>query len=216
MLTEIINNKLHIWNVKSHFNPKTREYCLDIVNNVVIIKPELIENTLLKTKEKINSLLEEWKTILVLNWKYVIKEELEALCERRWISYFSYDIPSWIITNFDTLLLNINKMKQLEEFISSEDFEKLTKKEKLMKQRQLEKIKSVYKWVKNLEKRPDFVLIIDWMQLKNFVNEVRMKKVDNLVIANTDFDMWWEKDKLLIANTNSYRSLMFIINYLLW
>jgi small subunit ribosomal protein S2 len=73
------------------------------------------------------------------------KEELEKLCEEKGVHYFSYKVPSGVITNFETLLANIKKMNELRNFIESDDFEKLTKKERLVKKRQLKKLENIYK-----------------------------------------------------------------------
>jgi hypothetical protein len=51
--------------------------------------------------------------------------------------------------------------------------------------------------------------------MEGFVREVRKSKIDNLVIANTDFDQWRWEDNLLMANTNSYSSMDLILTQLL-
>ena len=49
------------------------------------------------------------------------------------------------MTNFDTLQHTIKTMNKLEQFVTSEDFHTLTKKEQLMKRRQLAKVQKIYK-----------------------------------------------------------------------
>ena len=105
-------------------------------------------------------------------------------------------------------------MNDLRKFIESEDFQKLTKKERLVKMRQLKKMEDIYKWVKDLNKKPDLVIIIDWKYLEKFVHEIELTGVDNVVIANTDFNRWWNDDNLIMANTNSYESLDYILKTL--
>jgi ribosomal protein S2 len=78
----------------------------------------------------------------------------------------------------------------------------------------LKKMESIYKGVKNLEKKPDIVIIIDWKYLEKFVHEVEVTGIDNIVIATTNFNRWWNEDNLIIANTNSYESLDFILKTL--
>jgi small subunit ribosomal protein S2 len=160
-IQKIIDNKLYIGTLKKFANPKTKKYWLDVKNNVVLINPEVIAQQLENAKNKVHSYLKEGKDILVLHDKLLYKEELEQLCESKGIHYFSYKVPSGVITNFETLLVNIKKMNDLRKFVESDEFNKLTKKERLVKKRQLKKMESIYKGVKNLEKKPDIVIIID-------------------------------------------------------
>jgi small subunit ribosomal protein S2 len=213
---KIIDNKLYIGTLRKYANPKTKKYWADIKNDVVLINPEIIASQLENAKNKIQKYLKEWKEILVLHDKLLYKEELERLCEEKGVHYFSYKVPSGVITNFETLLANIKKMNELRKFIESEDFNKLTKKERLVKKRQLRKLEDVYKWVKNLTKKPDVVIIIDWRYLEKFVHEVEISKIDNVVISNTNFNRWWDDNNLIVANTNSYESLNYILRTLLY
>lgn len=214
-IKDIIDNKLFIGNLKKYANPKTRKYWADVYNDMVLINVDVIYDQLKRAAEKVKSYLEEWKEILVIHDKLLYKEEIEQMCSSKWIHYFSYKVPSWIVTNFETLLQNIKKMNDLRKFIESEDFKKLTKKERLVKLRQLEKMENIYKGVKDLTKKPDLVIVVDGKYLEKFLHEIELTNVDNIVIANTDFNRWWKEDNLIVANTNSYESLDYIFKTLL-
>jgi small subunit ribosomal protein S2 len=214
-IQNIIDNKLYVGTLRKYANPKTKKYWAGIINDVVVINPEYIQKQLEKAREKVQNYLNEGKEILVLHDKLLFKEDVEDICSKKGIHYFSYKVPSGVITNFETLLQNIKKMNELRKFIESEDFEKLTKKERLVKMRQLKKMEFIYKGVKDLERKPDLVIIIDGQYLEKFVHEVELTGLDNIVIANTNFNRWWNEDNLILANTNSYKSLKFILSYLL-
>ncbi len=213
-MKDIIDNKLFIGTLRKYANPKTRKYWADIYKDVVLINPEIIYNQLKTAAEKVKSYLKDWKEILVLHDKLLYKEQLEEICSSKWVHYFSYKVPSGVVTNFETLLQNIKKMNELRKFIESDDFQKLTKKERLVKMRQLRKMEYIYKWVKDLEKKPDLVIVIDWKYLEKFVHEIELTGIDNVVIANTDFNRWWSEDNLIMANTNSYESIDYILKTL--
>ncbi len=214
-IKQIIDNKLFVGTLKKRANPKTSKYWADVHEKLVLINPEIILQQLQRAAEKIKKYLEEWKEVLVLHDKLLYKEELEKLCEEKGVHYFSYKVPSGVITNFETLFQNIKKMNELRKFVESEDFQKLTKKERLVKMRQLKKMEDIYKGVKNMNKKPDVVIVIDWKYLEKFVHEIEISGVDNVVIANTDFNRWWPEENLIMANTNSYESLDFILKTLL-
>jgi len=213
-LSQIIDNRLYLGTLKREANPKTRQYWLTIEKNIVIINPEIIQEQLERARQKVLQARKEWKEIIVLSDKLVYKDDIENICESKGVHYFSYKVPSGVITNFETLRQNINKMNELRKFIESEDFLKLTKKEQQVKKRQLKKIENIYKWVKNLEKRPELVIVVDGMFLSKFVNEVEKTGVEWIIMASTDFNRWLD-DKLLMMNVNWPKSVPAVLRYLL-
>jgi ribosomal protein S2 len=54
-------------------------------------------------------------------------------------------VPAGFLTNFDTLKKRIDSMNTMSRFIETDDFRALTKKEKLVFNRKLERIKKIYK-----------------------------------------------------------------------
>ena len=106
-------------------------------------------------------------------------------------------------------------MNKLRKFINSEDFLKLTKKEQLMKKRELKKLEDIYKGVTKLSKLPELVIVIDAEYYLNTIKELEKVNIDYIAVANTDLSRWLKTDKLIIANTNSYESVLYLLNYIL-
>ena len=210
----VIDNKLYVWTLKSNANPKTEKYWAGVVDGVVVIDPDVIVSQLERAKELVKKHKDAGNDILVLSDKLIYKEEIEQICEKAGVHYFSYKVPSGVVTNFQTLYSNIKKMNDLRKFIESDDFLKLTKKERQVKKRQLAKMESVYKGVKNLTKKPDLVIVVDGMFLSKFVDEITKTGVDGIVLVSTDFNKWLD-DKVVMMNTNSYVSVPSVLKYLL-
>ena len=214
-IQQIIDNKLYVGTLKKDANPKTRQYWASIQNNVVIIDPNAILSQLEEAKEKVQSFLKEWKEVLVISDKLIHKEEVEKICEEKGVHYFSYKVPSWVVTNFKTLYASIKKMNDLRKFIESEEFEKLTKKEQMVKLRQLRKMEFVYKGVKDLSKKPDLVIVLDGAFLSKFVDEIEKTGVAWVILASTDFNKWID-ESLVLMNVNNHNGVLSVLRYLLW
>ncbi len=215
LLDQILWSKTYVWTLKKYSNPKTQKYWADVQNWVTIINPEVIASQLEAARTKIQQLKKDNKQILLICEKVLYRDEIEALSKDTWIHYLNYKVPGGVLTNFDTLTSRINSMNELKNYIDSEDFGKLTKKEKLVKIRQYNKLEIVYKWVKNLKALPDFVIIVDGVFMSKFVNEVEKMKIDNLVLSTTNFNRRWKDENLVLMNVNSYDSLDFVLKYIL-
>jgi ribosomal protein S2 len=91
----------------------------------------------------------------------------------------------------------------------------LTKKEQLVYKRKLSRTKKIYEWVKNLTSKPWLVIVVDGSMMENFVSELSAQwGIDSIVISSTNYNKYlWEND--IIANMLSYKSIDFVINYIL-
>jgi len=72
-------------------------------------------------------------------------DELATLCEKNNISFLNYKVPGGFLTNFDTLKKRIESMNTMSNFIDTDDFRALTKKEQLVYRRKLLRIMKIYK-----------------------------------------------------------------------
>lgn len=106
-------------------------------------------------------------------------------------------------------------MNNMSSFLETEEFESLTKKEQSIYKRNLTRARKVYEWVKSLSQKPGLVIVVDWSMMENFIKELDLQSdVENIVLASTNYNRYlWEND--IIANMLSYKSVDFVMNYIL-
>jgi len=215
LVNAIVDNKLYLGTPKSKYFPKiTDSVILGEKNRQIVIDPVKIAESIEKVKEVIDQAKKDWKDIVVVFDKEAFKDDVENICEANGIMYLNAKVPSGFFTNFDTFSKRIHSMNKLRKFIESPEFLKLTKKEQLMKKRELKKLEDIYKGVTKLNKLPELVVVIDAEYYLNTVDELEKAKIDYVAIANTDLSKWLKTDNLVVANTNSYESISYLLNYL--
>lgn len=210
----LVQNNVLFWTIKKHAHPKTNRFWSGEENDSIILDATKVAEQIELAKELISEYRAANKTILLVCEKFVVLSEVEEIVANTGIHYFYTATPSGILTNFDTLQNKIKSMNKLEHFVTSEDFVTLTKKEQLMKKRQLVKVQKIYKWVKNLSSKPDLVILVEGKMLGKFVDEVEKIKAKSIVIANTDFDRYFDNQNLVVMNTKSKQSLGFVLKYI--
>ena len=203
----LLQNKALLGSIKKHAHPKTSRFWAGEENNTIILDAEKVAEQIENAKTLIAEYRKENKTILLVCEKFIVLDDVEEIVKQTGIHYFYTGTPSGILTNFDTLQHTIKSMNKLEQFVASDDFATLTKKEQLMKKRNLTKIHKIYKGVKELRKKPDLVILVEGKMLAKFVDEVEKTKAKSIVIANTDFDRYFDDQNLIIANTKSKQAL---------
>lgn len=212
---DIVDAQVHVGTLKNEAHPKTSKYRLEIVNNVVVLDPELVLQQLDKAKAKVQEVKKSGKDILLVCEKKMYADEIKALGEKYGVSYLNYKAPGGFLTNFDTFKARIGSMNKMADFIETEEFSSLTKKEQQIYKRNLTRARKVYEWVKNLTQKPWLAIVVDGSMMENFIKELwHQSDVDSIVIAATNYNKYlWEND--VIANMLSYKSIDFVMNYIL-
>jgi small subunit ribosomal protein S2 len=212
---QILEAKVHIGTLKNEAHPKTQKYWAGVFGGIVVIDPDQIVQQLDAAKAKIQSYKKEWKQILIVAEKQMYRKELESLAIKAWVHYLNHKVPAGFITNFDTLAKRIATMNDLRSFIASDDFVSLTKKEQLTHKRKLAKAERVYKGVTELKNAPDLVIVVDGQMMTSLIQEIDKKSIDSIVIASTNFSKFWNVNKLVMANIAGYKSIDFVLQYIL-
>lgn len=216
-IQDVINNFLYVGGLKKESNPKTRQYWLEEMSEsqgLTLLDPEMVIKHLEQAKEKVQKARADKKNILIVCQKSMYSEEVAKISEANGYHYLTYKVPSGFVTNFDTLIKRIENMNTLKRFVMSEQFAQLTKKEQLMKKRELERVEKVYEGVKGLKKRPDLVVVVDGEFMSGIVDELALANIDNVVVSGTDFSKRWSEADLLVTNVQSYKSLDFVMKYI--
>ncbi len=212
---QIVDAQVHVGTLKSEAHPKTSDFRVDVVNNIVVLNPEMILQQLDNAKKKVQSAKKDGKSILLVCEKKMYADEVKKLWEKYDVSYLNHKAPGGFVTNFDTFKSRIQSMNKMMSFIETEEFDSLTKKEQLIHKRKLARAKKVYEWVKNLTAKPGLVIVVDGSMMENFIRETNSQdNIETIVIASTNYNKYlWEND--IIANMLSYKSIDFVMNYIL-
>ncbi len=214
---KVLQTKMNFaWLVK-YANPKMRKF-FDSVKHwwVVTFDWEKIVSQLENARMKVAKYLkDDNKKILIVNQQTLYADDIKGISKKyKNVSYMTYKVPAWFLTNFDTLIKTVNKMNELRDFINSDKFVRLTKREKSHIKREFSKIERIYGWVSNLSSLPDLVIVINGWQMKSFVKELEITGIDNIILASANFDKWWDEDCLLCVNVDSYTSVTTTLNYI--
>ncbi len=212
-VNDVIEAQAHIGTLKSEAHPKTNKYWAGVVNNIVVINPEVIIEQIEHAKKKIKQAKDEGKEILIVSEKKMYADEIEKLGEKYGVNYLNYKLPSGFLTNFETFKKRVDSVNTMARFVDSEAYLSLTKKEQLVYKRKLARVLKLYKWVKNLSKKPELIIVLDGQMMDSFVNEIeKTPNIENILIVGTNFTRRWNDESIIVANMWSHKSVDFVLN----
>ncbi len=183
---DMLKAGMHFGRKKAVFNPAMQQYVFTVRDGICIID-------LIKTQEKLQAAvdflkksLEEGKLILFVAPTKQSQESTKKLAESLGMPYV---IERWLggtLTNFKLINSRVKRMEELERQKAAGELEKYTKKERLMFEKELEKMNVRFGGLRKLSKMPDVMFVSSVKEGKLSVAEAKRMGVKLVGIVNTD------------------------------
>jgi len=114
-----------------------------------------------------------------------------------------------LLTNFDTIKKRIKKLEEITEYVESDDFKSLTKKEQASVMRRLEKLEKNLGGLRGMKKLPGVIFLIDPKKEEIAIKEANNLKIPTISMVDTNCDPD-VIDFLIPANDDAIRAIMLI------
>ena len=213
-LREMLEAGVHYGHTRGHSQPGSRSFIFTLRDNVYVIDLEKTTKKLQEAIEFLNNLAEEDKIILFVGTKKQSKELLEKIAKFFNMPYITNRWTGGMLTNFETLLLNLKRLEELDKYIESEDFEKLTKKQKNRFKENSQRLHQILDGVKGLKRLPDAIFIVDPAKENIALQEANKLNIPVIALCDTNSDPS-KIDYPIFANDDSQKSLSLILNAIL-
>lgn len=202
---------VHLGHQKNQYNPKMEPYLCGTKNGVDIIDLEKTKEKLNKALDFIQKLILENKTLLIVGTKVQAKDLVKGLAEELNLHYINERWLGGTFSNFETIRKRINYFKGLEDKKKAGEFEKYTKKERSQIDRKIKDLEVKFGGIKNLEKMPDAIFVLDLKKDILAVKEAKIKgvKVIGICDSNIDPDL---VDYCIPANDDAVPSIKYILD----
>ena len=212
-LKDLLEAGCHFGHQARRWNPKMEEYIYIKREGVHIFDLEITARKLAEAMAFVYGLIQEGKSIVFVGTKRqaspIIKEEAER-CGTHYVA------ARWLggtITNWEQIKKSIDRMIDLEEKKKTGEFDKYTKKENIIIDRDIEKLNRFLGGLRNLKKIPEAIMVVDVKKEIAAVKEARCKgvKIVGLVDTNSDPDL---VDYPIPVNDDAVGSIKFIVSKL--
>lgn len=220
-LKELLEAGCHFGHQTNRWHPKAAQYIFGARDGVHIIDLVKTRDGLLQTAEYLKELAKNGGSVLFVGTKRQAKVIVqEAAGKVRGensdkTGNFYYLLERWpggLLTNFDVIKKNnLDTILKLREDIANSNF--VTKKEKLLGQRKLDKYTRLYGGLVGLSKVPDAVFFIDVRKDNGAVAEATRTGVNVVAITDTNVDPTPVKYQVP-ANDDAVGSIKIITDYL--
>ena len=160
-MREMLEAGVHFGHQTRFWNPKMAPFIFGHRNKIHIVNLEKTLGMYQEATKYVRQLSSNRGTILFVGTKRQAREIVAAEAQRAGVPYVDQRWLGGMLTNFKTIRASIKRLRDLE--IQAEDgtFAKLTKKEALMRTRDLEKLDRSLGGIKDMGGLPDALFVID-------------------------------------------------------
>tara|TARA_B100000686_G_C16630749_1_gene884527 strand:+ start:454 stop:1185 length:732 start_codon:yes stop_codon:yes gene_type:complete len=212
-IEELLESGVHFGHNVKRWNPKMEQYIFGVRNNIHIfdlrITIDAINVALVKLYETVNK---SGKVLFVGTKKQcsdivkeIASEYSQFYINKRWLG--------GTLTNWKTISNSINRLENLENLLKdNESINSLSKKELLELSRERDKLISNLGGIKNLDGKPDLIVIFDVVKDKIAVLEAKKLNIPIVAIVDTNADPE-PIDYLIPGNDDAIRSINLYADY---
>ncbi len=186
-LLDLLKSGAHFGHTTSRWNPKMKPFIFTTRNNIHILDLEQTKKALEKAAKFASELAARGGTLLFVGTKRQSKEIVKNAAIAANMPYVNVRWLGGTFTNFKTIQKTIRKMEKLESMKASGELEKnYTKKERLMVEREIEKLKKLFEGIQNMKKLPEAIFVTDVKHDAIAVKEAQKSKVKIIGLVDTN------------------------------
>jgi small subunit ribosomal protein S2 len=185
-MREMLEAGVHFGHQTRFWNPKMAPFIFGHRNKIHIVN---LEVTLAKYNEAmkyIRQLAANRGTILMVGTKRQSRELVAQEAQRAGVPYVDQRWLGGMLTNFKTIKTSIKRLKEMEAAVEEGSVEKLSKKEALMFNREMEKLQKSIGGIKDMNGIPDAIFVIDVGYHKGAVTEAAKLGIPVIGVVDTN------------------------------
>ena len=185
-MRQLLEAGAHFGHRTRYWNPKMEQYIFGDRNKIHIIN---LEQTLPLLKDACNfvgRLAGNGGKILFVGTKRAARDSIETEAQRCGMPYVSQRWLGGTLTNFKTIKGSIKRLTEMEKSVEDGTINRLTKKEQLGVQREIEKLTRSLGGIKEMTSLPDCLFVIDVGYEKIAVSEARKLGIPVVAIVDTN------------------------------
>ena len=187
-IRQMLDSGVHFGHQTQRWNPKVKRFILTERSGIHIIDLQQSLAHIDSAYEFVRETVARGGTILFVGTKKQAQESIAAEAGRVGQPYVNQRWLGGLLTNFQTVLGRLERMKELEQVDFEDTTKGFTKKELLMKRRELEKLHKSLGGIRNLTKTPSAIWVVDAKREHLAMSEAAKLGIPVVGILDTNAD----------------------------
>lgn len=187
-IRQLLDAGVHFGHQTRRWNPKVKRFILTERSGIHIIDLQQSLAYIDKAYDFIKETVAHGGTVLFVGTKKQAQESVSEQATRVGQPYVNERWLGGLLTNFQTVSKRLGRMKELEEIDYDDTTQGFTKKELLLKKRELTKLQKSLGGIRTLQKAPSAIWVIDPIREHLAIDEARKLGIPVVGILDSNAD----------------------------
>lgn len=206
----LLESGVHFGHRTNKWNPGMRPYIFTERNGIHIIDLQQTAKALNTAYALVRDTVASGKDVLFIGIKRQAQETVKEEAIRAGMPYVTERWLGGMLTNFTTISTRIRELERLEKLVETGDIKKLTKKEGLMIERDIERLQLRLSGVRNMNELPGLVFVIDVAREATAIHEANLKGIPVIAMVDTNCDPR-NVDYVIPSNDDAIRAIKLVV-----
>ncbi|NJD06444.1 MAG: 30S ribosomal protein S2 [Methylococcaceae bacterium] len=185
-MRQMLEAGVHFGHQTRYWNPKMAPYIFGARSNIHIINLEKTLPLLSDAMKYLEQVAANRGRILFVGTKRTTRKVVEDEAKRCGMPYVNYRWLGGMLTNFKTIKQSVNRMKDLEAMRDDGRLSRFSKKEGLGMMRELDKLAQSLGGIRDMDRLPDVMFVLDVGYEKNAVSEAKKLGIPVVGVVDTN------------------------------
>ena len=208
-MKNLLEAGVHFGHQMRRWDPRMKPYIFTNRNNIYIIDLQQTVKLIDVAYDFVREITSKGGNILFVGTKKQAQESIKSEAERCGMFYVNYRWLGGTLTNFNTIRKRVKRLLELEEMENNNTFEVLPKKEVMSLKREKEKLEKLLTGIRNMEKLPDAIFVVDPKKESIAVAEAKKLSIPIVAIVDTNCNPD-EIDYVIPGNDDAIRAVKLI------
>ncbi|MCU0514380.1 MAG: 30S ribosomal protein S2 [Anaerolineae bacterium] len=210
-MKKLLETGVHFGHRTTKWNPRMEEFIFDARNGIHIIDLRKTFTNLNTYYDIVRDIISNGGVVLFVGTKRQAQEAIQREAQRCAMPYVNTRWLGGTLTNWRTIRARIDTLKKMEKALDSGEYQRLTKKEALMNQREIEKLRIRLGGLRDLRKLPELLIVVDTERELTAVKEANSLGIPVLGIVDTNANPD-VIDYIIPGNDDAMRSIRLLVS----
>ena len=187
-MRQMLEAGVHFGHQTRYWNPKMAPYIFGARGKIHIINLEKTLPLFTDAMNFLSGLAQKRGTVLFVGTKRSAREPLAEEAARAGMPFVTARWLGGMLTNFRTVKQSVARLKELEAAETDGSFEKLVKHEVLALRREREKLENSLGGIKNMNRLPDALFVVDIGHEDIAVQEAKKLGIPVVAVVDTNYN----------------------------
>ncbi|MGD8176963.1 30S ribosomal protein S2 [Marinimicrobium sp. ARAG 43.8] len=210
-MRDMLQAGAHFGHQTRYWNPKMNRFIFGARNKIHIINLEKTVPAFAEAMEVVKKMAAQKKKVLFVGTKRAAQKTIKEQAERAGMPFVSHRWLGGMLTNYKTIRASIRRYRELEAQSQDGTFEKLTKKEALMRTRDMEKLERSIGGIKDMSGLPDALFVVDVDHERIAIQEAKKLGIPIIGIVDTNSNPD-DIDYIIPGNDDAIRAIKLYVS----